>query len=310
MPTDSGGTFTRAAGALTGSTIYQQEFIADVDVNYQSHDAEHNDIATELTDRLSRSGKGAALANISMGNFKLTSLGNATARTDAANITTVQNYAVINVGLSGTWGIGTSTPAITAYSTGQIYRVYTGSFSCPTSGTLNVDGVGAKSIILGTTSVSPFTAYTVREGHITAGMTAYLIYDGTLDAFILLNPNTRMRTWTPTLSCGGSMTISSTTTPFVEYKITDDLCFFSIYFTGTLGGTASNTVRFTLPVTAASFGSQPGTVYCNIYNNPTYFTGFTTLESATRMQVYKSDISNYGLASGNEWKLSGFYKIA
>jgi hypothetical protein len=65
------GTFTREAGTLNGADIYKQEFELGVDVNYQSHDAEHLDIAAALTDSLSRSGLGPMLADLDMGGRKL-----------------------------------------------------------------------------------------------------------------------------------------------------------------------------------------------------------------------------------------------
>lgn len=116
MSRNSGGTFTRVAGALTGP-IYEQEYAIGTNVNYQSHDAEHNDIATELTDSLSRSGKGAMLANLAMGSFKITGLANGTASGDAVHYGQFvpENYAATaTVGVQSGGG-SVSLTTITAF---------------------------------------------------------------------------------------------------------------------------------------------------------------------------------------------------
>lgn len=82
MPRDAAGTFTRDHGAVSGSTAFQQEFNAATNINYQSHDAGLNDIATALTDSLSRSGKGTLLANIDAAGRKFTNVANASANTE------------------------------------------------------------------------------------------------------------------------------------------------------------------------------------------------------------------------------------
>jgi hypothetical protein len=84
MARNSTGTYTRLAGALTGVDIYQQEFTTGVFVNYNSQDAEHNDLAVEISDSLSRSGKGGMLAALTMNTNKIVGLGDGTAATDAA----------------------------------------------------------------------------------------------------------------------------------------------------------------------------------------------------------------------------------
>ena len=56
------------------------------------------------------------------------------------------------------------------------------------------------------------------------------------------------QTWTPTYSCSGSMTISSTATTVAQYVRVGPFIFFHLLFTGTLGGTLSNTVNASLPV--------------------------------------------------------------
>lgn len=79
MPRDNQGIYTRQAGVLVGSTIYQQEFNSNTDISFESQDADHNDMADALTDSWSRSGKGPATANLNLNNFKFIGAAAATA---------------------------------------------------------------------------------------------------------------------------------------------------------------------------------------------------------------------------------------
>ena len=77
MPRDGSGTYTTPVNsvdpAVTATTISSADFNALV-----------SDITTEMTDSLDRSGKGAMLAALAMGGFKITNVGAPVATTDAA----------------------------------------------------------------------------------------------------------------------------------------------------------------------------------------------------------------------------------
>ena len=84
MSRDASGNFTLASGnPVQGGTVIEPEWANPT----------LEDIAAGLTDSLSRSGDGAALANISMGGFKLSALGAAALGTDAAQAAQVRNCA-------------------------------------------------------------------------------------------------------------------------------------------------------------------------------------------------------------------------
>lgn len=57
--------------------------------------------------------------------------------------------------------------------------------------------------------------------------------------------------WTPTYSAVAPMTYTSVTTYIAKYCIIDKILFFQASFSGTTGGTASKTIRFTLPIAIA-----------------------------------------------------------
>jgi hypothetical protein len=76
MPRDGAGNYTLPVNsvdpAVTNTTINPTDFNSTM-----------NDLAAEITDSVDRSGKGAMLANLGMGGFKITNLGAATTNSDA-----------------------------------------------------------------------------------------------------------------------------------------------------------------------------------------------------------------------------------
>ena len=83
-----------------------------------------NDIATALTNSLAANGETTVTANIPLGGNKLTGVGAATTRTDAATLATIQDGTGVYVAtVGGTADVITLTasPAITAYTAGQLF---------------------------------------------------------------------------------------------------------------------------------------------------------------------------------------------
>lgn len=81
----SGGTFTRTNGVYTGATVWAQDSAASVKIVYDRHDTHDQDIATGINSCINKNGQNSPTANISWGSFKITSLADGTAASDAAN---------------------------------------------------------------------------------------------------------------------------------------------------------------------------------------------------------------------------------
>lgn len=149
MPRDSAGTYTRTNGVFSGSTTWdQQAASADKFINSGRHDTHDEDIATALSDSLSRSGKGAMQANLSVGGNRLTNVGAGTARSDASAISQIQDGVFVwltNVGGTANAITAQATPTITAYVAGQTWNFQAISTNSEAV-TLNVDGVGAVAV--------------------------------------------------------------------------------------------------------------------------------------------------------------------
>jgi hypothetical protein len=151
-----------------------------------------SDIATALTQSLSRDGQTTPTADLTMGNFKLRNLANALARTDAVPAAQIQDSTLtILASISGTDTITASTaPAITAYTAGQQFSFNTAGANTTNAVTLNINALGAKALmkqgVSGPVQLSPGDLQNVQ--------TAIVRYDGT--QFILVSPPA------PTVSAG------------------------------------------------------------------------------------------------------------
>lgn len=101
--------------------------------------------------------------------------------------------------------------------------------------------------------------------------------------------------FTPTLSASGSMTASSATGGSCRYWTLGNLIIAKYYITDiTLGGSASNEIRATLPITADGSGYGGGAAVGNTTTNG----GLYLFVSTTVVGFRKSDASNY-TASGS-----------
>lgn len=175
MPYNGSGSFSPPAASFPA--------VAATVIESAKYNAVVNDIATGLSTAITKSGETTVTANIPFGGFKLTNVGAATARTDAATIATLQDGTGVYVGtVGGTVDVITLTPvpAITAYATGQLFR-FLASGANTGAVTVNVSGLGAKAITKnGTTALA---ASDLAASHLVE-----ITYDGT--RFILTATST------------------------------------------------------------------------------------------------------------------------
>lgn len=131
------------------------------------------DIANEITNSMPRDGTAPPTANIPMGGFKFTGSGNGAATDDLTTIKNVQDSAVQYFTATGTDTItGALSPALASYVAGQTFKFTSAGANTTTTVTLNINGLGAKSITKnGSTALS--------IGDIKAGAVCQVVYDGT-----------------------------------------------------------------------------------------------------------------------------------
>ena len=95
--------------ARNGSGTYNRAvapYVAGTTITAATVNSEMDDIATALTGSMARNGESPATANIPMGGFRLTGLGNAIANTDAAALGQVTSYALAKAGDTATGALG------------------------------------------------------------------------------------------------------------------------------------------------------------------------------------------------------------
>lgn len=157
-----------------------------------------NDIATGLSTAITKDGQTAVTANIPLGGFKLTGVGAATARTDAATLASLQDGTGVYVAtVGGTVDAITLTPspAITAYAAGQTFR-FIASGANTTAVTVQISGLA------GPKAVTKNGSGALVAGDIASGTIVQITYDGTRFILISVKPlvvGTDVQAWSVVL---------------------------------------------------------------------------------------------------------------
>lgn len=166
MPRNGSGSYTLPEAAFqSGQTISSAAVNSDL-----------SDIATALTQSVSRDGQTTITADQSLSNYKHTNVGNAAARNQYAALGQVQDGSSIWGGTAGGTADAltlTLTPAITAYATGMVIEFIAGASPNTGAATVNVNGVGVKNLRQRDGSTA------LVAGDIAAGTSCTIIYDGT-----------------------------------------------------------------------------------------------------------------------------------
>lgn len=164
MSRDGNGNYSRVPGSgyPNGTTADGPEV-----------DAEMDDIATALTQSLSKDGQTVPTANLPMGGYRHTNVDDAAARTDYARADQVQDCALSTLSsVSGADTITATAPlSMTAYVTGQEFSFVSAGANTGAV-TLNINSIGAKDVTKrGTTALD--------AGDIPSGAVVVVQYDGT-----------------------------------------------------------------------------------------------------------------------------------
>ena len=172
MAFNGSGTYVRPSG---------QPVVAGTAISDSVFNTLTADLATALTTCVTRNGQSPATANLPMGTYKLTGLGDGSAATDSAAYGQIQSSAnkIITVGGTADVITGSLTPTLLSYVTGDIYSFLVGSTNT-TNVTINIDGLGARAI-----TVNGATA--LVAGSLPSGKAVQIGYDGT--QFQLLTNN-------------------------------------------------------------------------------------------------------------------------
>jgi hypothetical protein len=176
-----------------------QPVVANTVISATVFNALTADLASGLTNCITKDGQSTPTANIPMGNNKVTGLAVGTLANDAATLGQVQSTAAKLITIAGTDTItGTMSPTLTAYAAGQLFYFVAGGANTGAV-TLNVDGLGSRAVTRdGSTALA--------AGDINSGEMVVVIYDGT--RFQMINAANSFGNTT----INGTLTVTGNTT--------------------------------------------------------------------------------------------------
>lgn len=281
---------------------------ASIDIKSDRMDGEDNGFAGGLTNCICKDGQTTITANLPMSTFKHTGVGNAAARDQYAAAGQVQDGKFVFLGTStGTDTItATATPTLPAYVTGQVFRWVAGGTNSTTTPTLNIDGLGAKTIqkLGGALVASDMTAGNAIEG----------MYDGTFVQ--LLSP-------TPVPVAGAAAAGTLTGTTLASNVVTSSITTLgtsaslpgSPTTTTQSGGDNSTKIATTAFVTAAvaaipAFPTTAGAVHTYVLANKTSSSSITqfgdTLAGSTIEPANVQGTAGTTTSLSGTWQCMGF----
>jgi len=117
--------------------------------------------------------------------------------------------------------------------------------------------------------------------------------------------------WTPTFP-GETMTFTGTTILIARYCIRGKVCHWSLCASGTLGGVATTSIDFTLPVAQKDYGGVATPFIGGLQTNDggAVIAGVCVADQgAATARAYRYDGGNWNLAAGRWFQASGSYEI-
>lgn len=232
MSRNGSGTYQLPAGnpVVSGTTI-----------SSTVHNATNADIATALTGSIAKDGQTTPTANLPMGSFRHTGVGNPIARNQYGTVDQIQDGEYTAVGsVAGTNTItGSLSPSISAYVAGmQVVLIPANSNTGAT--TLNLNSVGALDVQKYTSAGE----VALGANDLRAGIPAMLLLDTGGDDWILLNPYSGAL---GDVTVGTITATTVSTTGLTTTNINGVTAPAAANPTGTIGLTAVNGVATTYP---------------------------------------------------------------
>lgn len=283
-------------------TVCSQQKAAGVKIVATRMDNILTDIGTALTNSIAKNGETTVTANIPFAGYRVTNIGAATAGTDAARADQVQKGTLLYGGSAGGTADAltlTLTPAPSALTAGMVVSFFAGADNTGAC-TLNVNSLGATAIRAGRANTVALGARAIRSGEV-----VHVYYDGGF--WRLLGGREGQKTYSPSYSPGGTMTWTETAITAI-YEVINGRCSFMVKATGTVGGTPSDQLGISLPVTAAQANSSVACGYVDSSAVKHACVGFLT--STTVATVTKTGSVALTSGAGQIVYVSGDYHIA
>ena len=248
----SGGTYTKGNAATGGWT---GDASVGIGIEADRHDTQDDDFTAGINNALTKDGQNTPTANLPMGSYKHTGVGNATAGDQYLSYGQLLDVtkAVTTSATAPNYTV-TLTPAPAAYFDGMTFVVmFHSTLSVSTGATLNVNGLGARDIKIpgaGTGVRDPYTAELATN-------TPYVVcYSSSTADFHIISPTHSAETFTPTIgSASGTASLTSSTCTFSFFA---NKILVSYFLSISLTGATSSYITATLPFPrAADFDEMP-----------------------------------------------------
>lgn len=286
------------------------------------------DVAAALTDSIAKDGQTNPSANLPMNGYKHTGTAAGSARTDYARVAEMQNNTYVYGGIAG----GTVnaltlslSPALTAYTAGLRILFLSLGQNTTTTATINVNGLGVKSIKRNGTGVTD-----IRPGDMPAVTgVVEIVYDGT--SFRLINPEQETRgryAYTGYLTSNQNIPDATSTilTGFTDelddgsrfgiyYYVVQDPGFYEISFSASLQSDIVNPTEFfgayltdsTGAVTylyGSTAGPSPAAASSVLVSSGTGILKFATLDELSITVLHRTGTARNVLGGTNKTRLA------
>lgn len=282
------GVYTRTNGVYSGPSVWNSDKGAGVKIVTSRHDTHDEDLANGINNCLTKDGTNVPTANLPLGGYKHTGVGNATATDQYATYGQVRGGVDYLGTTAGTSSAYTLTPTVAlSLATGTKVRVLFHTVSAITP-TLNVSATGA-------IAIRTSNGQSLPAGVLLTGIPYELVYNGTY--WLIVSPgNSGWTTWAPTYGGTGSLTFTSVTTNYAlwTYDYSKSSLSVKIQATGTTGGVTNNELTATLPITVTAVGYTGNGFTTDV----SALSSYSYVGSTTQLYVRRWDNAAYGLGAG------------
>lgn len=313
MSFNGAGTFSRITPAYSGSTSWQQEEAGGFGKVATRHDVHDQDIASGLSNLITKDGQTTITANISIGGNNLVNVGSGTSRSSLVTVGQYQDGGKLWAGTTtGAAGEYIASPTLMASTPVEGMEVY---FIAHQDNDLNesyfsFSGQPHNQIVR---YRLPATSAGIRLKDIRAGHLIHVIYTSVAGGqWVMASEEYQQwQTWTPTLSTfGGTPATITPTSWFIRsYLVKDNICYWNLAFTASGSGAGYLALTASLPVPCVNsdhlstgFGNGAGTLRMAL-----------VLTNQGAIQ-FSSDQTTFFIATFSETSLimggQGFYEVA
>lgn len=252
MAFNGAGTFSRITPAYSGSTSWQQEEAGGFGKVATRHDIHDQDIASGLSNIITKDGQTTLTANLPLGGNHLVNVGTGTSRSSLASIGQFQDGGFVWGGTtSGTANeyVGTPTPAIVQYVEGMEAYFIAHQDNTSSTAFLSLNALERHQIVR---YRLPATSAGLRLGDIRAGHLIHVIYTSVAGGqWVMASEEYQQwQTWTPTLATFGGTPATITPTLWLirSYLVKDNICYWNLAFTASGSGAGYLALTASLPV--------------------------------------------------------------